>query len=119
MARYLILGSLLAAAMQTLVPQAALLAVGQGPVISVLVMQALAFVLSICSTVDAFVALAFAGSFTTGSILAFLTFGPMVDIKSSLMFLGVFQRRVVVYLIVLPLLLTLLLGVAWNLYIGI
>lgn len=118
MVRYLIAGSMLAAAMQTLVPQSALLAVGQGPVISVLVMQALAFVLSVCSTVDAFLALAFAGTFTTGSVLAFLVFGPMVDIKSSLMFLGVFQRRAVAYLILLPLLLSMLMGVWWNLNIG-
>lgn len=118
MARYLIAGSLLAAAMQTLVPQSALLAVGQGPVISVVVLQALAFVLSVCSTVDAFLALAFAGSFTTGAVLAFLVFGPMVDIKSSLMFLGVFQRRAVAYLIVLPLALALLMGVWWNLNLG-
>lgn len=115
MARYLILGSMLAAGMQTLVPQSVLLAIGQGPVISVLAMQGLAFVLSVCSTVDAFLALAFAGTFTTGSVLAFLVFGPMVDIKSSLMFLGVFQRRVVIYLIMLPMLLSLLMGVWWNL----
>lgn len=118
MAQYLILGSLLAAAMQTLVPQSALLAIGQGPVLSVLGMQTLAFVLSVCSTVDAFLALAFSGSFTTGSIISFLTFGPMVDIKSSLMFLGVFQRRIVFYLIALPFLLTLLIGIFWNLNIG-
>jgi uncharacterized protein len=118
MARYLIIGSLLAGAMQTLVPQSALLAIGQGPVLSVLAMQALAFVLSICSTVDAFLALAFSSAFTTGSIISFLTFGPMVDIKSSLMFLGVFQRRSVLYLIVLPFLLTLLIGIFWNLNIG-
>lgn len=118
MGRYLIAGSALAAAMQTIVPQSALLAVGQGPVISVLVMQALAFVLSVCSTVDAFLALAFAGTFTTGSVLAFLVFGPMVDIKSSLMFLGVFQRRTVAYLILLPLLLSMLMGIWWNLNIG-
>jgi len=118
MARYLIAGSMLAAAMQTLVPQSALLAVGQGPVISVVVMQALAFVLSVCSTVDAFLALAFAGAFTTGAVIAFLVFGPMVDIKSSLMFLGVFQRRAVAYLIVLPLVLSLLMGVWWNLNLG-
>lgn len=118
MARYLILGAMLAAAMQTLVPQSALLAVGRGPILSVIAMQALAFVLSICSTVDAFLALAFSGAFTTGSIITFLTFGPMVDIKSALMFLGVFQRRVVLYLIILPLLLTLLIGVFWNLNIG-
>lgn len=115
MGRYLIIGSLLAATMQTLVSQETLLALGRGPVVSVLVLQALAFVLSVCSTVDAFLALAFAGTFTTGSVLAFLTFGPMVDIKSTLMFLGVFQRRTVVYLIVLPLLMTMLIGIWLNL----
>ncbi len=115
MGRYLILGSLLAAAMQTLISQDVLLALGRGPVVSVIVMQLLAFVLSVCSTVDAFLALAFAGTFTTGSILAFLTFGPMVDIKSTLMFLGVFKRRTVLYLILLPLLMTMLIGVWMNL----
>ncbi len=118
-ARYLIMGSMLAATMQTLVPQTLLLAIGRGPILSVVAMQVLAFVLSVCSTVDAFLALAFSGVFTTGSILTFLTFGPMVDIKSSLMFLGVFQRRVVFYLIVLPLLLTMLIGIFWNLNVGI
>lgn len=118
MARYLIIGTILAASMQTLVPQTTLLAIGQGPVLSVLAMQALAFVLSVCSTVDAFLALAFSGVFSTGSIISFLTFGPMVDIKSSLMFLGIFQRRVVFYLIVLPFLLTLLIGIFWNLNVG-
>lgn len=115
MGRYLVIGTALAAAMQTLVSQEILLALGRGPVVSVLVMQALAFVLSVCSTVDAFLALAFVGTFTTGSILTFLTFGPMVDIKSALMFMGVFKRRVVFYLILLPLLMTLLAGVWLNL----
>ncbi|MEZ4671128.1 MAG: permease [Anaerolineae bacterium] len=115
MGRYLIIGSLLAALMQTLVSQDVLIALGKGPVISVLVMEALAFLLSVCSTVDAFLALAFVGTFTTGSIITFLTFGPMVDIKSTLMFLGVFQRRTVLYLILLPLLMALFVGVWLNL----
>lgn len=115
MGRYLIIGSLLAATMQTLVSQETLLALGRGPVVSVIAMQGLAFLLSVCSTVDAFLALAFAGTFTTGSILAFLTFGPMVDIKSTLMFLGVFQRKTVIYLIALPLLMTMLASVWLNL----
>ncbi len=115
MGRYLVLGSLLAAGMQTVISQEVLIALGQGPIISVLAMQALGFVLSVCSTVDAFLALAFAGTFTTGSILAFLTFGPMVDIKSMLMFTGVFRGRVVAYLVVLPLLLTTLIAVWLNL----
>jgi uncharacterized protein len=115
MGRYLIIGSLLAATLQTLVSQETLLALGRGPVISVITMQALAFLLSVCSTVDAFLALAFVGTFTTGSLLSFLTFGPMVDIKSTLMFLGVFQRKTVVYLIALPLLMTTLAGIWLNL----
>lgn len=115
MGRYLIIGSMLAAALQTFVNQDVLLALGRGPVVSVLVMQGLAFLLSVCSTVDSFLALAFAGTFTTGSLLAFLTFGPMVDIKSMLMFLGVFKQRIVLYLILLPLLLTMLIGIWINL----
>ncbi|MBK8987986.1 MAG: permease [Chloroflexi bacterium] len=118
MVRYLIVGSMMAAAMQTLVPQSTLLALGSGPVISVVVMMVLAFVLSICSTVDAFLALSFVNTFTTGSILSFLVFGPMVDIKSSLMFLGVFRKRAVLYLIFLPMALSLLMGVAINLLTG-
>lgn len=118
MARYLVIGCLLAAAMQTFIPQSVLLAIGANPVASVLVMLILAFVLSVCSTVDAFVALAFVGTFTPASILVFLVFGPMVDIKSTTMFFGVFQRRTVVYLVLLPMAMALLLGVYLNLNAG-
>ena len=116
MGRYLIIGSMLAALMQTFIPQTALLSLGQGPFLSVIVMISLAVILSICSTVDAFISLAFVGSFTNGSILAFLVFGPMVDIKSTLMFLQVFRKRTVVYLITLPLLMTILAALILNYY---
>jgi uncharacterized membrane protein YraQ (UPF0718 family) len=116
MGRYLVFGALLAALMQTLIPQSLLLTVSAGPVLSVVTLMTLAVILSICSTVDAFIALAFAGTFTTGSVLAFLVFGPMVDIKSTLMYLSVFRRRPVAYLILLPLLMTLLAAVAINLF---
>ncbi len=115
MGKYLIIGTLLAATMQTMVSQQVLEELGRGPIISVLVMQAMAFVLSVCSTVDSFLALAFVGTFTTGSIITFLTFGPMVDIKSMLMFTGVFQRKTVLYLMLLPLLMTALAGIWLNL----
>jgi uncharacterized membrane protein YraQ (UPF0718 family) len=106
MGRYLVVGALLAAAMQTLVPQPVLADLGKGPLSSVLAMQALAYVLSVCSTVDAFLALSFVNVFPAGSILAFLVFGAMVDLKSTSMFLGVFRRIYVLYLILLPLALT-------------
>ena len=115
MGLYLVIGSLLAALMQTIVPQSFLLALGSGPFASVVVMQALAFVLSVCSTVDAFISLAFVNTFSTGAVLSFLIFGPMVDIKSLLMFTGVFQRKFVAYLVVLPFLMVMLIGVFINL----
>ncbi len=115
MGRYLIVGALLAASVRVFVSQGALEALATNPVNSVLVMQALAFVLSICSTADAFVALDFSSTFTHGAVLGFLTFGPMVDIKSTIMFLGVFRRRMVVYLILLPFLFTTLVAVWANL----
>lgn len=115
MGRYLVMGCLMAAGMQTLINQQTLQVIGQGPVLSVVVMQVLAFILSVCSTVDAFLALAFVNTFSLGSIVAFLSFGPMVDVKSTMMFLGVFQRRTVVYLIILPFLMHLLAGMLINL----
>lgn len=62
-------------------------------------MMGLAFVLSLCSEADAFIASSFSSTFATGSIVAFLVFGPMVDIKNMLMMLGVFKKRFVFVLI--------------------
>lgn len=116
MARYLIAGALLAAALQTLIPQQALLALGTGPVVSVLVLMALAAILSICSTVDSFIALSFVNTFTPGSIVAFLVFGPMIDIKSTLMLTTTVRRRIVAIIVLLCFQLVLLAGIVLNFY---
>jgi hypothetical protein len=116
MTRYLIMGALLAATLQTLVPQSALLALGDGPLLSVIVLAMLAVVLSICSTVDSFIALSFASSFTPGAVLAFLVFGPMIDIKSTLMLTTTFTRRTVAVIALLCLQLSVLAGLAVNLF---
>jgi uncharacterized membrane protein YraQ (UPF0718 family) len=114
MGRYLVIGAMLAAGLQVFFTQGTLLAISRGPVLSVLVMMALAFILSICSTVDAFVALGFVGTLSFGAVLSFLTFGPMVDIKSLLMYRQVFTDRAVRYLVLLPFLMSLLAGLTFN-----
>lgn len=118
MGRLLVLGAAVAAAFQALVPREALLAIGQGPVLAVVALMALAFVLSICSTVDAFIAVGFANAFMPGALLAFLVFGPMVDIKSAMLYGATFRPRTVALLLALPAALTLLAGVAINLYLA-
>lgn len=115
MGRYLIIGTFLATLLQTFVPQEMLKGLATNPVNSVFVMAGLAFLLSVCSTVDAFLGLSFAQNFTTGSILTFLTFGPMVDVKSTMMYLGVFKRRIVLYMVILPFLISVLIGIWLNL----
>jgi uncharacterized membrane protein YraQ (UPF0718 family) len=112
MGRYLVVGGLLAAGLQVSLSPTALLTLRHGVVLPVLVMMALAIVLSICSTVDAFVALSFVGSFAPPALLAFLVFGPMIDLKSTLMFTTAFRRRIVVGIVALTALLVLGAGVA-------
>jgi len=115
MGRFLVVGALIATTLQTFVPQQALIGIGRGPVSSVIALQLLAFVLSVCSTVDAFLALSFVNTFTVGAIIAFLVFGPMVDIKSTMLYLNVFRPRVVFYMVALCFLSSLLIGVFINL----
>ncbi len=115
MGRYMIGGMLIATALQTFVPQQTLVSIGGGSISSVIALQLLAFALSVCSTVDAFLALSFINTFTTGAIIAFLVFGPMLDVKSIVMYLGVFRARVVVYLSILVFLMALVIGVFINL----
>lgn len=97
--KYLIIGAFIAAAMQAYVKTSTLLAIGQNDVSSSLVMMGLAFVLSLCSEVDAFIASSFSSTFSLGSLIAFLVFGAMVDIKNLLMMLAAFKKRFVFLLI--------------------
>ncbi|MGE7823604.1 permease [Paenibacillus sp. NPDC093718] len=99
--KYLIIGSILTAAIQAFIPRDFLVQIGQGEIGSHLFMMGFAFILSICSTSDAFVASSFLQTFSASSIVSFLVFGPMVDFKSTLMLLSVFNRRFVVQLVVL------------------
>ena len=97
--KFLIMGAFLSSIMQTYVSRSYLLTIGQGQVSSVLVMLTLAFVLSLCSEADAFIARTFLGQFTTGSIVGFLILGPMIDIKNVMMLSGSFNAKFVIRLV--------------------
>lgn len=114
----LVLGSLLATLIQLSVPREIILNLGQGPVTSIVSMIALGGIISICSTVDAFFALAFANTFTGGALLAFLVFGPMFDLKSLGLLLTVFKTRAVIYIFALVFQLTFLTTLAINLWVS-
>lgn len=99
MGKYLLIGAMLGAAVQVLLPRPLLVSVGQDSVLSVGLMLLFAFVVSVCSSADAFIAASFNTTFSTGSLIAFMVFGPMLDLKNTFMLLGSFRFGFVVWLL--------------------
>lgn len=96
MSKYLVIGALITACIQTFISRSDLISLGNGPVASYAFMMGFAYVLSLCSTSDAFVASAFSHTFALGPLLSFLVLGPMLDFKSTLMLLSTFRTRFVI-----------------------
>lgn len=99
MMQVLVIGAAIASATQVVIPRADITGIGEGVVLGIVAMMSLAFVLSICSTVDAFFALSYVGFFPLPAILAFLVFGPMISMKSVGMLLTAFRPKVVAALV--------------------
>jgi uncharacterized membrane protein YraQ (UPF0718 family) len=89
MGKFVVAGAALAAAMQTLVPQDVFTGVLTTPFVGAALLMVFAFLLSLCSEADAFVAISFV-QFPIGAQLAFLVFGPVLDIKLSLLYAATF-----------------------------
>jgi uncharacterized membrane protein YraQ (UPF0718 family) len=94
MGRFVVIGAALAAALQTIVPQSVVSDVARTPLVGSLALMSLAYLLSLCSEADAFVAVSFI-QFPLSSQLAFLVFGPMVDVKLSFLYGATFKSHFV------------------------
>jgi uncharacterized protein len=97
MGKFVVVGAALAAALQTMVPQEVFTGVLTTPLVGAALLMFFAFVLSLCSEADAFVAISFV-QFPIGAQLAFLVFGPVLDIKLSLLYAATFGWGFVVRL---------------------
>ncbi|MDP1421012.1 permease [Peribacillus simplex] len=99
--RYFIIGALFASVFQVFMDRTVMADIGQAPIKGTALMMGIAFVLSLCSSADAFVAASFSHSFLPGSILGFLVFGPMLDFKNVLIMMSCFKRSFVVTYVLL------------------
>ncbi len=97
--RYLIVGGLIAASMQTYLPTRVMLTLGSTKLLAIIIMLLLAFTMSLCSEADAFIGSSLLSLFGTAPVVAFLVFGPMVDIKNLLMMKRYFNGRFILMLI--------------------
>lgn len=102
---YLVIGAALTSVFNTSVPREAVIPLARDPWLGVLAMMGLAFALGLCSTSDAFIAATFAGTTATSpdgfpfaALLAFLTLGPMLDVKLIFLYRLVFRPRFIALL---------------------
>ena len=93
--KYLIIGSILASLFQVVIPGDIINRLAVNKLLAVVVMMSLAYLLSLCSEADAFVARSFLIQFSLGPVIAFLILGPMLDLKNNLMLFSGFKKRYV------------------------
>jgi hypothetical protein len=110
----LFIGCGVAGLIQVGISRDVLVTLGSNPVWSVVALMALAFVVSICSNVDAFFVLSFGATFLPGAIVAFLVFGPMIDIKMLALMRTTFRAKTLVQLSAIVALASAVLGLAVN-----
>lgn len=99
MGKFLMAGAAFSAGFQTLLPQSVVAGVARTAVIGTLALMAIAFLSSLCSEADAFVAVSFT-QFPLGSQLAFLVFGPVLDFKLMFLYGATFRKSFVASLAV-------------------
>ena len=116
----LIIGGLLASAIRLgieFMPQGEI--VQRNAFIAIAFMMGLAFLITLCSEADAFVASTFT-SIAAAPKLAFLLLGPMLDIKLFLMYLRVFRPKlmwaIILAVVVQVFLYSSLTNVVWEHY---
>ena len=99
---YFILGALFTSIIRAGVPSNFFMQFNESHSLSgILIMMFFAFIFSACSTSDAFIARSFYGTFSLFSIMGFLVYGPMMDIKNIFMLLSIFKKRFVIELTII------------------
>jgi hypothetical protein len=111
---FLVLGAMIAAAINTFVPREVIDSVAGNAVLAVLTLAVFAFVVALCSEADAFVA-ASMNAFSDTAKLVFMVVGPAMDVKLASMesgqFGGAFAARFVPLVLVVAVLSAC--GVGW------
>lgn len=94
--KYMIIAAILGSIFQLIDASTLAESLKEGKITYILFMMALAFLLSLCSTSDAFVAKGFMNIVPYSSVLGFLVFGPMIDMKNVIMLTGYFKKNFIV-----------------------
>jgi uncharacterized membrane protein YraQ (UPF0718 family) len=97
-AEYVIVGALISAVLQTVLPQTMKNIIGQNIIIQFVIMIAASMLMSTCSTSNAFIGRSFSNNFSTVPILSFIIVGPMLDLKNMIMLSEILKKRFLFFL---------------------
>lgn len=112
--RYYIFGSFLSSLFVVIVKEEFLQNFSKGSILPIFIMMLLAFLLSLCSEADAFIARGFLDYFGVPAISAFLIFGPMLDLKNAIIMFSYFKKSFVLKLIISIILILLAFSISLN-----
>ncbi len=97
-AMYFVVGVTITAWFRNFVPESSFGGFASSDWLAAPALMIMAFILSLCSTTDAFVVAALSAKFSYAAKLAFLVYGPMMDVKLVFLYATVFKRRFVLIL---------------------
>lgn len=66
---------------------------------ALVIMMTMGFLLSVCSTSDAFIGKGFVSQFSINSVMGFLVVGPMIDIKNVIVLSSFFKKKFILKLL--------------------
>ncbi|KGP71705.1 hypothetical protein N782_16995 [Pontibacillus yanchengensis Y32] len=95
MGKYLLFGALIASIVQAFMARETLVDVGSGVLSGPAAMMGMAYILSLCSEADAFVASSFQSVTSSAALLSFLVYGPMIDLKNTILLFAYFKKKFV------------------------
>jgi uncharacterized membrane protein YraQ (UPF0718 family) len=95
---FFVIGTLVTSLLGTAVNRSVIDPLASNPPLAIFGMQALASLLALCSTTDAFIAASGFIAFPPAAKLAFLVFGPMFDFKLFWLYNLLFKRRLILAL---------------------
>ncbi|WP_031536743.1 MULTISPECIES: permease [unclassified Bacillus (in: firmicutes)] len=99
--KYFIIGAVFASVAQVYLKDSYIMQAGESSIEGTAVMMGLAYVLSLCSEADAFVAASFSRTFTPEAIIGFLVFGPILDFKNTFVMMASFRIKFVLLFILI------------------
>jgi len=98
MSRFIICGALISSILQSALPSSAFQGAGKNLILPLLLMMLASFVMSVCSTSNAFIGRSFLNFFSPAAVMGFIVMGPMLDLSNLFMLSANFSKKFVLKL---------------------